>query len=348
MHYLSIALAGSSTGSLDKFSVFSLFFLIWPSRQLTVNPLVGCKYNPQALSEMIIAQLLGGLGNQMFQYAAGRSLAFRSRQKLLLDLRELTDRSVARSYTPRCFSLDACNITAAVAKDDESDSLRYRDASVLRRCWRAFRGRPRPYGPFCYRERGIRFDSRVLRIRSDAYLIGFWQSYKYFENCENLIRQDFTPRGKLSTASQRYLGQIAATDAVSVHVRRGDYVTNLDANSFHGTCELSYYRTAAQLIANIVQRPHFFVFSDEVDWAKAHMGFIAPVTFVQFPEPVHDFEEIHLMSMCRFNIIANSSFSWWGAWLNNHPNRVVVAPMRWFRDPKIDTSDMIPSDWLRV
>lgn len=297
---------------------------------------------------MIITQLRGGLGNQMFQYATGKSLALKTEQEHKLDIRELIRPSTKGTDTPRSFALHACNITDQLAEDHDTDSMRYRGTSTFWRYWRALRMKTGPYGPSCYRERNTHFDPGLFRVKGDAYLIGYWQSYKYFEESAVFIRKAFTPDRPLSEASLSYCKKIGAVNAVSVHVRRGDYVTNPTANSFHGTCDLRYYRDAVQAVGSRLKKPHYFIFSDDLEWAKKHLNFVQPATFVEYSVPVHEFEELHLMSRCHHNIIANSSFSWWGAWLNDHPSRVIVAPQRWFRDPRIDTKDLIPCSWIRL
>lgn len=297
---------------------------------------------------MVIAQILGGLGNQMFQYALGRSIALRSGQELNLDLDALKNSGGKCTDTPRAFALDALNVDIRLAHVHDCEALKYENVSVIRRWWRYFGRKSRPFGPSCLRERGMRFDKRMLQVTGDAYIMGFWQSYRYFEDSSHVIRGEFTPRHVLSLATTAYLSEISSVNAVSIHVRRGDYVSNPAANAFHGTCDLQYYRDAVQAIEARVENPRFFVFSDDLEWAKVNLDFVASATFMEFAEPVHEVEEMLLMSRCQHNIIANSSFSWWGAWLNDHPNRIVVAPKRWFRDPRIDTSDLIPSDWLRL
>lgn len=297
---------------------------------------------------MVISRILGGLGNQMFQYAVARHVALKSRQELKLDLSALKDCLSGGIDTPRAFALGAWNIDVIHATERECDTIKYANVPLVKRWWCCCRRKSRPFGPACYEERSIRFDKRMLQIRGDAYIMGYWQSYRYFEGYSRLIRTEFTPRHQISPPAAVYLREITAVNAVSVHVRRGDYVSNPAANAFHGTCDLQYYRDAVQAIEDRVKNPRFFVFSDDLQWAKANLDFVYPSRFVEFVDRVHDVEEIHLMSCCQHNIIANSSFSWWGAWLNDHPNRIVVSPKQWFRDPKIDTSDLIPPDWLRL
>jgi len=297
---------------------------------------------------MIISQILGGLGNQMFQYALGRSIALRTGQELKLDISGLARSGGCVNITPRTFALATCNAVFVLAEDRECNDLKYRKAPACTKLWRKLRGKPPPYGLRCFRERGMRFNPSLFQITGDVYLMGFWQSYKYFADYGYVLREEFTPRHQLSAKTLEYCKLIDTTNAVSVHVRRGDYVTNPAASFFHGTCDLQYYRDAKRVVMEQVKEPEYFIFSDDLEWAKANLDFVHPATFVEYSRQVHEIEEIYLMSRCQHNIIANSSFSWWGAWLNSHPNRVVVAPKRWFRDPKIDARDMIPPDWLRL
>ncbi len=297
---------------------------------------------------MIISQIAGGLGNQMFQYALGRSIALRTKEELKLDISGLTGSGSDLRNTPRTFALDSCNVRIRLADAGECDCLKYRCAPAHRKLWSALRRRPQPYGAFCYRERGRRFNPKILEVTGDAYLIGYWQSYKYFIDFDSQLREEFTPRNPISARTSNYESIIAKTNAVSVHVRRGDYISNATANAFHGTCNVQYYRDAIRAIGERVKNPRYFVFSDDLEWSRSHLDFVHPVTFVEYAGLSREIEDIYLMRKCRHNIIANSTFSWWGAWLNEHPNRIAVTPKRWFRDPRIETRDMIPPDWLTL
>ena len=135
-------------------------------------------------------------------------------------------------------------------------------------------------------------------------------------------------------------------NAVSVHVRRGDYVNNKNANAFHGVCSPEYYRKAIELIAKRVDSPKYFVFSDDIEWVKEHIE-IPNAVFVS-QKDIADHEELVLMSKCKHAIIANSSFSWWGAWLNANPNKLVIAPKQWVSDSRVNTVDAIPAEWVRI
>jgi len=146
----------------------------------------------------------------------------------------------------------------------------------------------------------------------------------------------------------QFAQQILAKESISLHIRRGDYVSNVYTNSVHGTCSLDYYQQAVTLLESKLNNPHFFIFSDDLAWAKEHLSFIENVTFVELDVNIPDHDEMFLMSQCLHHIIANSSFSWWGAWLNKNLDKIVIAPKRWFIDETYNTSDLIPDAWIRL
>ena len=133
-----------------------------------------------------------------------------------------------------------------------------------------------------------------------------------------------------------------------MHIRRGDYVSNPTTNKLHGTCSLEYYHNAVDIIAAKVSNPHFFIFSDDHEWARNNFKIDYPLTFVAHNNAGKNYEDMRLMSLCKHHIIANSSFSWWGAWLGSNPKKIVCAPRGWFKDKSLNTNDIIPSDWSRI
>lgn len=177
---------------------------------------------------------------------------------------------------------------------------------------------------------------------------GYWQSERYFVDAADIIRAEFKPRLALEPENAATAAAIDGVTAVSVHVRRGDYVTDKVTNAYHGVCSLDYYRAAIARIAERVASPHLFVFSDDHAWVQENLRSNYPTTYVTANSPDRGYRDMQLMSRCRHHIIANSSFSWWGAWLNPRPDKVVVAPARWFIDKSNDTRDLLPGEWLRV
>jgi hypothetical protein len=297
---------------------------------------------------MIVSKLTGGLGNQMFQYACGRSVAARFGASLALDAANVASSTPA---APRRYSLDVFNIAAPVIAPEELALLMNPPAlSFAAQLWtRLRRGRSTPVILRRIVESQFHFDPSFLAAAGDnVYLDGYWQSEKYFQDQAELIRQDFTLVSKLEASLRRDLfKQVEQCESVSVHIRRGDYAAHAETNQFHGLCSPEYYQRSSEYLAAQVENPVFFLFSDDPDWVQENLHLSHPTIQVS-NGLLQDYEELCLMSRCRHHIIANSSFSWWGAWLNPRSNKIVCAPKRWFADESINTSDLIPEGWLRL
>ncbi|OCP36447.1 alpha-1,2-fucosyltransferase [Ensifer sp. LC163] len=288
---------------------------------------------------MIITRILGGLGNQMFQYAAGRSLASASGQTLKLDLTEM------QSYKTWAFGLEQFAIQAESARAEEVPA---RPGKGL---FNKVKSRLLPTAPACIvaKERANTFDATILDLRGPVHLQGYWQTEKYFASVAGVVRQEFQLKAPFSASRHEVLQQVRAADApISVHVRRGDYVSNPSANAVHGTCEPEWYAEAMRQMAARLDNPSFFVFSDDPAWARANLPSSASMVVVEPQADGKDGEDMHLMAACRAHIIANSTFSWWGAWLNPRADKHVIAPTQWFRSREHDASDILPSTWQRL
>jgi hypothetical protein len=198
------------------------------------------------------------------------------------------------------------------------------------------------------RGQNSRFNPAILRLTDNISLDGYWQSEKYFSDIAPVIRSDFTVRVEPEGLNREVASVINGCNAISIHFRRGDYVTDAKIAARHGACTNDYFIKAVELIKARVERPHFFVFSDDPAWVREHFTIPHTMTLVDHNGPDKAHEDLRLMSLCRHHIIANSSFSWWGAWLNPRPDKIVIAPLRWFNDPTVDTSDLIPESWLRI
>jgi hypothetical protein len=209
--------------------------------------------------------------------------------------------------------------------------------------WRKLRPRFR-FEP----ERQLRFDARVLSLPDGVCLFGYWLSEKYFEDVAPLIRAELVvkhaPAGENARLSQR----MRETTSVSLHVRRGDYVQDPAVHRIHGTCSPEYYAAAVAHVAARVADPRFFVFSDDIEWARAHLPLPYPAEYVGHNRGARSYEDLRLISHCRHHVIANSGFSWWGAWLGAAPDKIVCAPRRWFADPGYDSADVIPDSWVAL
>jgi hypothetical protein len=283
---------------------------------------------------MVVTRLTGGLGNQMFQYAVARALALRNGTELKIDTHFYAQQHLHR------YELHVYPVSCSFVTDDELFRFGIRNAK-----------KRRFYQSFVYRnwkvvkERHFHFDPTIKLLNSPVYLAGYWQSERYFHEVGDILRTEFCPSDSLEPHTAQIAADIQAVNAVSVHVRRGDYVINERTNRLFGTCSLDYYRRAAEFVAERVDSPHFFVFSDEPQWARTHLRFEFPTTYVIGNS---GFRDLQLMSRCRHHIIANSSFSWWGAWLNASPDKIVVAPRAWFNELQHNTQDLIPEAWVRM
>ena len=295
---------------------------------------------------MITSQLTGGLGNQMFQFALGRVVSLRNNVTLKLDISSFT--SSLAIDTPRQYELDVFKVSAELASEQECKSLGLPNPVTLT-LNRYLHTQLNPYPKSLIREGSHRYHPEIFNRAGDIYLSGYWQTEKYYTGYEKIIRQDFSRRTHPTSAKNRLLRhQIEGCTSVSIHVRRGDYVTNPAANAFHGTCDLGYYHRAMKHVEQYVKNPTYFVFSDDAEWAAKHIVSSHKTVYISHNTGHAAHEDMRLMASCHHNIIANSSFSWWGAWLNDNPGKIVIAPKKWFRDKKTSTKDLIPITWVQL
>lgn len=278
---------------------------------------------------MVISCMQGGLGNQMFQYATGRALALRLGVELKLDISWF---SRAEGCAPRQYLLNKTfSLVPVIATARECAQLIWRRESFFSRVLRRIRHTPRLHAATCIREPHFSYWPDFSQLAAPAILLGYWQNEKYFENVEDTIRRDFTFPA-IMEQSRIMAERICATpNSVAVHIRRGDYVSNTATNQFHGVCSPAYYKAALDALATRVDRFELFLFSDDPAWVRKQFDCKGiPATVIDFPEHVDaPWHDMHLMSLCHHHIIANSSFSWWGAWLANKGGNV-YAPRRWF------------------
>lgn len=289
---------------------------------------------------MIIVALKGGLGNQMFQYALGRRLSIDRGSPLLLDLRAFT-RDPLRSFSLSCFC-----IAARVATD--ADLANWPPQVGLTRHVRRLADTLTGRSTRVIVERKVSFDATVLNADSSAYFDGYWQSDRYFSAIADILRNEFKPRSVLSARFAQLSNELGQVKTISVHVRRGDYVTSPHTKVYHGTCEPGWYRRALRFLCERADVQRVFVFTDDPVWARENLRLEVEATVIDPAPPGSEYEDMLLMALCEHHIIANSSFSWWGAWLNSRPGKIVVAPARWFAGGPKDTQDIVPNDWYRI
>lgn len=280
---------------------------------------------------MIVVKLMGGHSNQMFQYAMARSLSIRYNTSLQLDLSWFDN--ISDNDTPRVYELGTYNINEKIFYPTFLFRL-LRKIGYIRH----------------YTEPHFHFDPTLESLGPNIYIEGYFQSWKYFMGIRNVILKDFSYKSVPQGANKKILDTIKADpNSVSLHIRRGDYVTNKDASSFHGLKDMEYYTAALNVIKKKIKKPNVYVISNDPKWCKKNLDLGVPTTIIDNNDDVTGgAEDMRLMRACRHNIMANSSFSWWGAWLNENSDKIVVAPKQWFNDPSIDTSDLIPEDWVRL
>ncbi|GAB3489937.1 alpha-1,2-fucosyltransferase [Spirosoma knui] len=290
---------------------------------------------------MVVAKITSGLGNQLFQYALARSLSLRNQASLYFDLSYYNQ--TYASDTARLFRLQHFNI-----------NYRVLNASPYRFVAKATKLLPgRTLKPLIelVQERQFQFNPSVLRANARLLTLdGFWQSESYFETYADLIRAELSfthQHGLAFTTYQRAIE--TSTTPVSVHIRRGDYVAHPEFSKTFGFVGLDYYQAAIELLKKQFPNLHLFVFSDDQAWVQANLGLDVPHTFVSNIGENADLDDLQLMSLCQHHVIANSSYSWWGAWLNPLKTKRVIAPKQWFRNkPDCNTDDLIPPSWLRL
>ncbi|MBE1285415.1 MAG: alpha-1,2-fucosyltransferase [Rhodobacteraceae bacterium] len=278
---------------------------------------------------MITTRLHGRLGNQMFQYAAAVGLAERLGTDVALDSREAQARG--EGVLTRVFDLP-------VVAPRHLPPLKSKNP-VKYGLWRKLGTVPK-----FQRETHLGYNTRIESLIDGAYLHGYWQSERYFAHSQARIRRDFAFPPLTETRNSDMAQRIQRCTSISLHVRRGDYLTL----SAHVLCDDAYYAAALQKVADGLNDPQIFVFSDDPQWAKDNLPLPFPKTVVDFNGPETDFEDMRLMSMCQHNIIGNSSFSWWAAWLNDNPDKRVAGPTRWFGDPELHNPDILPEGWLKI
>ncbi|MCR4338817.1 MAG: alpha-1,2-fucosyltransferase [Gemmatimonadaceae bacterium] len=268
---------------------------------------------------MIAIRLIGGLGNQCFQYAVGRHLAEIHQTELKIDLTAYDE------YKLHAYSLEPFRIRASVASPEDVAGLTE------------------------VKEKHLHFDADILRLPDGVYLRGYWPTELYFRDIDDVVRDELTVASPPTGRDKELADMMASQESVSVHIRRADYLPNTYAEQICETCDASYYDRCVSEVAKRFERPHFFVLSDDKEWMREHFKLPYALTFVDHNGPDRNYQDLRLMSLCKHNIIANSTFSWWGAWLNRNPEKVVFGPQKWFTDKARSSSkDVIPSSWVRI
>lgn len=295
---------------------------------------------------MIIVRLRGGLGNQLFQFAAGYSLAHRHGVELKSDL------YTYQKHPLRKYELHNFNVSLPEASREEVHQ--FTGSNFLDRYLN--KKSNYFYSPKVFAQPHYHFYDDFFSLPAPLYLSGYWQSEKYFMNVADSIRKTFTPSRPLDPKNEELIKTVRSSESVAVHIRRSDYKTG----SFFQPMGLDYYRRALDEIEKKVNNPRYFIFSDDIAWTRQQLADLKDATFIDHNKGDDSFKDLLLMSACKNQIIANSTFSWWAAWLNDNKDKVVIAPQTWFHQTWVtkkepvypvrfyNTKDLIPSSWTRL
>ncbi|MCF6276337.1 MAG: alpha-1,2-fucosyltransferase [Candidatus Magasanikbacteria bacterium] len=283
---------------------------------------------------MIVIKLKGGLGNQLFQYAFGSLLASKRKEELFLD----KDILGAKKDSYRQCGLKHFNIGNSIVTFNEVQKIKY-PFGIISKIWRGFKGK-------ILKIHNVGWNPRILNSKK-SYFDGYWQSYKYPKIIREKLLKELTLKNPIKDKYYNILEKINNSNSISLHVRRGDYVNNQKTAKVHNICNLEYYEKAIEKISKKIDSPIFFIFSDDIGWVKNNLK-IKNSTFFVSDTNIEDYEELIIMSKCKHNIIANSTFSWWGAWLNQNKTKIVIAPAKWNNKYQKKYKDLIPPSWIKI
>lgn len=331
---------------------------------------------------MIVSRITDGLGNQLFQYAAGRALSLRHQVPLSLDLtyyrpiQQATRQNTALhsiAGAPRTLQLPFFNITAKhirpvnllrflfaptppVNLDKNTDNLptddtpfTYSPRSWTEQIaqWLIQRNRLTRLSPRTIKQQGHDFDSSFESWPDSSYLCGYWESENFFRKIRPVLQRELTLRTPVTGDNAECLNRIDQSQSVSIHVRRGDNLRPT-GQAIWGLLSMNYYENSIRTITTCVAQPRFFVFSDDPQWAAANLKHLPNTEFIRWNDEDHAYLDLFLMRHCKHHIVANSTFSWWGAWLSDSPNKIVCAPTPWFNAKERNTRSLVPESWKKI
>lgn len=284
---------------------------------------------------MIIMHIMGGLGNQMFEYSLYLKLLSLGKDvKLDIDsyqvYRQHNGFEISKIFTTK----------PKIMKPEDIEKFIVNYGVMIN--GRIIKG-------FTPEKQILSCDESIYEL-DNCYLYGYWASHNYFKDIEDTIRQEFTFKNQLDERNSRILGEIDNSNSVSLHIRRGDYLAPGNTELFVCLGNTNYYQEAIKIIEDRVMKPKFFIFSNDMEWVKSNFKINAEVVYVDSNEGEDSYKDMLLMSSCKHNIVANSSFSWWGAWLNKNKDKIVTIPKKWVNMTGIDDDKMevFPENWIKL
>lgn len=289
---------------------------------------------------MIIVQLKGGLGNQMFQYAFARYLSIKNNANLLIDKTFLEDRTPKENFVFRNFDLNIFNLDFHFATNEDI----------------ALFNKKKPFLSIFKQKHTIinedkfEYNPNYKNVKGNIFLNGYWQSEKYFNEISNALKKDFQLSITLSEEEDEVLNQIKRHESVCIHFRRTDFI-NQSGIKVHGMPSMEYYSKSLEMLSEKFSNLELFIFSDDIDWCIDNFTPNFKVNYIKIKNKSHEFaSEFKLMINCKHFIIPNSTFSWWAAWLSENQNKQIFVPNKWFEDKELQsqTTFMHPDNWCKV
>lgn len=280
---------------------------------------------------LVIVKLKGGLGNQMFQYALGKHLSFKKNCPLRVDLIFMKQDKLKN------YELDKLNIPSN-KKTHFLEEVIYYMINIFQRVF--------PFYKYI-RQKSRKFNSQILKDATPIiYLDGYWQSEKYFEGISEIIREQFKITTKINKKNEEMLKEIGESNSVAIHLRRRDYVSVPQIKEKLGACSMNYYKKGIKLVEKKIEDPKYFIFSDDIEWVKENFTLVENLVFVDINSHEKGYEDLRLMRNCKHFIIANSTFSWWAAWLSENEQKIIIAPRNWIQSQS--DGDIVPESWIRI
>lgn len=309
-----------------------------------------------------------GLGNQLFQYAAALALSLEKNTALKVDVSSYEGYKLRKYELENCFGITTARATAeeiaafrfdhpvkkiwnklVPSKKMRMLGLPYEEAGLPRKVLVFYDTVSAPHKRKTYQEPHYHFDRKFFNATDHVYLQGYWMSWKYFQKYEEQVRNIFSVKKELVQHLHQLAAVMRSTNSVSVHIRRTD-LTDPFVTKLKGVLTADYYEKAIAYLQEQYNDLSVYFFSDDMDWVKENFDLNkAKITYIDKTITSTGIEDFYLMTQCRNNIIANSTFSWWAAYLNSNPNKIVIAPKKWYSDnAHYDYKDVYPNEWIKI
>jgi len=294
---------------------------------------------------MIISRLIGGLGNQMFQYAFGKAISVRNNTELKVDITHLNSRYNTKSMIFRNYDLDIFNLDLKIASKEEISQFIMPKGNTTYTIYNLLNKFHRYKN--IVSENGNRFNEEYLKAKDNCYLIGYWQNHKYFSEISEIIKKGFLINDSL-LESENIFREIANTNSVCLSYRRKEYLQDKYLGTLTGSYFDYYYKNAIELLCSKTSDPVFYIFSDDIEWCRKNVKIDKKHVFIGDEHSGYKFKnKFKLMYSCKHFIIPNSTFPWWAAWIADSKETIVIAPKKWYvSDIKYD--NIVPEKWFRL